>query len=202
MGIVPYRCRGIVQGGRGKSSLYDRRHCRPLPVLQCRRIFGTFANSKRVRAVWQLCRSRAIFTARRKLARGNVQGRREKSSLYDRRHCRLLPVSQWRNWREGSGGIILPISFFVVDRQPQVLQGQNLLVGQLRSCGVGAGGKTLFAGGRLNSIWQITYLRSSAFGFAYTPLTMEWKRCGEMSKRELFLFAEISIPKYNDNHCR
>ena len=170
--------------------------------LQCRTTLSTFAKANVLGRSGSYVVQEPFLPPDANWLGGTCRAGGEKAPFMIKGLGRPLPVSQWRNWREGSGGIILPISFFVVDRQPQVLQGQNLLVGQLRSCGVGAGGKTLFAGGRLNSIWQITYLRSAAFGFACAPLAMDWKRCGEMSKRELFLFAEISIPKYNDNHCR
>ena len=44
------------------------------PVCDAGEIFGTFAQGKRVRAVWQLCRSRALFTARCKQTRDSRGG--------------------------------------------------------------------------------------------------------------------------------
>ena len=82
-------------------------HCTGRSCLQCRRIFGTFAQGKRVRAVWKLCRSRAIFTARRKQAKGKVQGD-EKTLLWRfNLVVRPQPICLSANWlRVVTEGII------------------------------------------------------------------------------------------------
>ena len=73
---LPYGklARGNVRtDGRTGTKMMERL-VRPRPVLQCRTNFKHVCLGKRVRAVWQLRRSRAIFTARRKLASNTRQG--------------------------------------------------------------------------------------------------------------------------------